>query len=60
MLNVSDNNVSVIISYNECFGVNFVPSATYDISVNFAVYIHLRPPESSKCFLCWCDMYVCM
>ena len=57
MLNVIDNNVSVIISYNEHFGVNVVSDATYNISVSSTCDNSMNPtntqlgPESSKCFL---------
>ena len=58
MLNVTDSNVdSFEISYNECFGMNFVPDATYVISVSRTCDISMNTinaplgPESSNCFL---------
>ena len=64
MLNVSDNLDRFEISYNECFSVNFVPKAVYVISVSSTCDISMNTtnvqlgPESSKYFLCLCNMYV--
>ena len=60
MLNVTDNHVDRFeISYNKRFGMNFVPDATYVISVSSScdivrntISVHVQMgTESSKCFL---------
>ena len=64
MLNVSDNLDRFEISYNECFSVNFVPDASYVISVSSTCNISMNTtnvqlgPESSRCSLCLCNMYI--
>ena len=54
LLNVRDN-ISVMISFTECFGIIVVGVDTCNISVSAANV--LLGPASSKCFICLHDTY---